>query len=77
MSELVYSQEKLRAILSRVRTIALVGASSSWKSAQLLRDEVLQSKGYRVIPVNPGTAASNSWARPSMPRSDIPSLSTW
>ncbi|MHB1205908.1 MAG: O-acetylhomoserine aminocarboxypropyltransferase [Rhodospirillaceae bacterium] len=56
MSELVYSQEKLRAILSRTRTIALVGASSSWNRPSYFVMKYLQSKGYRVIPVNPGTA---------------------
>jgi O-acetylhomoserine (thiol)-lyase len=56
MSDLVYSQEKLRAILSRVRTIAMVGASSSWNRPSYFVMKYLQGKGYRVIPVNPTTA---------------------
>src|ERR1700720_3751185 len=59
MSELdpiPYSDAQLRAILERVRTIAMVGASSNWNRPSYFVMKYLQGKGYRVIPVNPGLA---------------------
>jgi O-acetylhomoserine (thiol)-lyase len=51
-----YSDAQLRAILGRVRTIAMVGASSNWNRPSYFVMKYLQNKGYRVIPVNPGVA---------------------
>src|SRR5258707_10588952 len=51
-----YSDAKIRAILERVRTIALVGASANWNRPSYFVMKYLQGKGYRVIPVNPGIA---------------------
>jgi O-acetylhomoserine (thiol)-lyase len=51
-----YSDAKIRCILSTVRTIAMVGASSNWNRPSYFVMKYLQGKGYRVIPVNPGTA---------------------
>ena len=51
-----YSDAKIRRILSTVRTIAMVGASSNWNRPSYFVMKYLQNKGYRVIPVNPGTA---------------------
>ena len=59
MSELdpiPYPDAQLRAILERVRTIAMVGASSNWNRPSYFVMKYLQNKGYRVIPVNPGIA---------------------
>jgi len=53
-----YSDALLRGILSRVRTIAMVGASGDWKRPSYFAMKYLQKKGYRVIPVNPGRAGS-------------------
>ena len=50
------SDAKIRAILERVKTIALVGASPNWNRPGYFVMKYLQSKGYRVIPVNPGVA---------------------
>ncbi|MTJ79890.1 MAG: CoA-binding protein [Telmatospirillum sp.] len=53
---LVYSDAKLRGILSSVKTIALVGASANETRPSHKVMTYLQGKGYRVIPVNPGLA---------------------
>ncbi len=51
-----YSDAKIRSILERVKTIALVGASPNWNRPSYFVMKYLQGKGYRVIPVNPGIA---------------------
>ena len=51
-----YSDAQLRAILQRVGTIAMVGASPNWNRPSYFVMKYLQGKGYRVIPVNPGIA---------------------
>ncbi len=51
-----YSDAKIRGVLERVRTIAMVGASSNWNRPSYFVMKYLQGKGYRVIPVNPGIA---------------------
>ncbi|HEV8680908.1 MAG TPA: O-acetylhomoserine aminocarboxypropyltransferase [Stellaceae bacterium] len=51
-----YSDAQIRAILERVRTIAMIGASSNWNRPSYFVMKYLQGKGYRVIPVNPGIA---------------------
>src|SRR5207248_2962831 len=51
-----YTDAQLRAILQRVKTIAMVGASSNWNRPSYFVMKYLQGKGYRVIPVNPGIA---------------------
>src|SRR5580692_2804654 len=51
-----YSDAKIRSILERVKTIAMVGASSNWNRPSYFVMKYLQGKGYRVIPVNPGNA---------------------
>jgi O-acetylhomoserine (thiol)-lyase len=54
-----YPDARLRAILQRVTTIAMVGASSNWNRPSYFVMKYLQGKGYRVIPVNPGITGQN------------------
>ena len=53
-----YSDAQIRSILERVKTIALVGASSNWNRPSYFVMKYLQGKGYRVVPVNPGIAGA-------------------
>ena len=46
--------EKTRRILSRYRTIAVVGLSAQWHRPSYFAAKYMQEHGYRVIPVNPG-----------------------
>jgi O-acetylhomoserine (thiol)-lyase len=56
LTPIPYSDAQIRAILERVRTIAMVGASSNWNRPSYFVMKYLQGKGYRVVPVNPGIA---------------------
>ena len=51
-----YSDDYLRAILERVRTIAVVGASPRRERPSHRVMAYLQRHGYRTIPVNPNAA---------------------
>jgi predicted CoA-binding protein len=53
-----YSNNLIRAILKRVETIAMVGASPNWNRPSYFAMKYLQAKGYRVIPVNPKETGS-------------------
>jgi predicted CoA-binding protein len=48
-----YDDAYLLDILSRARTIAMVGASPTWNRPSYFAMRYLQRKGFRVIPVNP------------------------
>jgi hypothetical protein len=56
-----YADAKLRGVLERVRTIAMVGASSNWNRPGYFVMKYLQGKGCRVIPVNPGIAGGSEF----------------
>jgi predicted CoA-binding protein len=53
-----YSDDYLRDILRRTRTIAMVGASAQWNRPSYFAMKYLLAKGFRVVPVNPGQAGS-------------------
>src|SRR5260370_39151027 len=52
-----YSDAQISAILQRVKTIAMVGASSNWNRPSYFVMKYLQRKAYRAIPLNPCIAA--------------------
>ena len=56
LTPIPYPDAQFRSILQRVKTIAMVGASSNWNRPSFFVMKYLQGKGYRVIPVNPGLA---------------------
>ena len=45
--------EKLRRILRKSRTLAVVGLSANWYRPSYFAAKYMQEHGYRVIPVNP------------------------
>lgn len=56
MSTLTYPDSLIRDVLSKVRTIAMVGASAKPRRPSHEVMKFLLEKGYRVIPVNPSIA---------------------
>jgi predicted CoA-binding protein len=55
-AELTYSDSQLRGILQSVQTIAMVGISPQWNRPSFFAMKYLQTKGYRILPVNPHAA---------------------
>ena len=51
-----YSDDHLRKILKRTRTVAVVGVSANQIRPSFYVARYLKLKGFRVIPVNPGLA---------------------
>ncbi|MFQ5783886.1 MAG: CoA-binding protein [Alphaproteobacteria bacterium] len=56
MNHEYYPDSLLRRVLAECRTIAMVGASANWVRPSNFAMKYLQTKGYRVIPVNPRAA---------------------
>ena len=54
--DLHYSDDFLKSILKRCRTIAVVGASPNWNRPSSFAAKYMQGKGYKIIPINPGHA---------------------
>jgi predicted CoA-binding protein len=59
-----YSDAYIGAILRETRRIAMVGASPNWNRPSFFAMKYLQSKGYRVIPVNPAAAGQEILGEP-------------
>ncbi len=59
-----YDDAYIRAILSSVKTIAMVGASANEARPSFLVLKYLVSRGYDVRPVNPGLAGGAILGRP-------------
>ena len=53
---MAYSDDFLRGILRRTRTIAIVGVSANQVRPSFYVARYLQLKGFRIFPVNPGLA---------------------
>lgn len=51
-----YSDDHLRTILKRTKTVAVVGVSANQIRPSFYVARYLKLKGYRVIPINPGLA---------------------
>lgn len=51
-----YSDDALKRMLQRCRTIAMVGASPNWNRPSSFAMKYLLGKGFKVIPINPGHA---------------------
>ena len=68
LAPIPYSDAKIRSILERVKTIAMVGASLNWNRPSYFVMKYLQGKGYRVIPVNRAPPAKRCSARRSTRR---------
>lgn len=56
---IAYPDAKIRDILRRVRSIAMVGTSANPARPSFGVMRYLLAKGYRVIPVNPGLAGQD------------------
>ena len=68
-----YSDAHLRAVFASVKSIAVVGASANRSRPVFLVMKYLISKGFRVIPVNPGHAGGEILDQKVYARlSDIP-----
>jgi predicted CoA-binding protein len=56
MNHDTYDDRYIRNVLSRTRTVAMVGASPNWNRPSYFVMKYLQLKNFRVIPVNPRAA---------------------
>ncbi len=51
-----YTNQYIREILDSVKTVAMVGASPNWNRPSYFVMKYMQTKGFRVLPINPGAA---------------------
>jgi predicted CoA-binding protein len=68
-----YPDEHIRAILRKVRTVAMVGASAHEGRPSFFVLKYLVGKGYRVFPINPALAGGAIAGQPVYARlADVP-----
>lgn len=60
----VQSLDRVREILARARTIAVLGASIHTERPAHYVPEYLHEHGYRIIPVNPLHVGTSGWGEP-------------
>ena len=56
---LFYPDPYLRSILSTTKTIAVVGASTNTSRPSYFAMKYLQSKGFKIVPINPSAAGQH------------------
>ena len=54
-----YPDEYIRGVLSRVRRIAVIGASTNWTRPSYFVMKYLMLRGYSILPVNPRAAGQS------------------
>ena len=54
-----YPDEYIRGVLSRVRRIAVIGASTNWTRPSYFVMKYLMLRGYTIFPVNPRAAGQS------------------
>ncbi len=64
---ITYNRKDLKGILSKIKTIAIVGASPRADRDSYLVMEALINFGYKIFPVNPLFAGSEILGRPCYP----------
>jgi uncharacterized protein len=64
MNHDAYSDASIAAVLSGVRSVAMVGASANTSRPSFFVLKYLIAKGYRVIPINPGLAGQSIAGQP-------------
>ncbi|MBV5264108.1 CoA-binding protein [Pinisolibacter aquiterrae] len=64
MNHDVYADDHIRAVLTSVKTIAVVGASAKPDRPSFHVTEFLIDRGFEVYPVNPGLAGKTIAGRP-------------
>ena len=60
----IESTTEIRAILSRARTIAVLGAHHQPSRPAFYVPDYLHAQGYRVVPVNPTLVGTTLWGEP-------------
>ena len=64
MAGLIVAPDALREILSRGRTVAVLGAHSDPSRPAHYVPAYLSGQGYRVLPVNPRLVGQSLWGEP-------------
>lgn len=73
MADLTYSDDYLRRILTRTKSLAAVGVSMNTVRPSWYVCNYMHIRGYKVAPINPGTAGKEQFGRTiSASLSDIP-----